>query len=349
MTEHIVAIFQSEQPAAAAVRELEQAGVPSSAIRKYAATSAGASAPATTTGMTTSGTGSSTTSSGNTSSGSGFWAWVLGEESSSSGSTRDAYPDDDMYGRHYEAGNTIVSVTLTDDSKIHEAITILDAHHPLDIDERTEETNVVPGLESGSRTSVAPSGTDYSSSGTVRASDMTGAAMTGATTAGTSSANVTTGSTSTTAPVAGLTGAATTGTSAGTGATTSGEQVLQLSEEELNIGKRTVERGTTRVRRYVVSRPVEKEVTLHGERVTIERRSPVTSSGPGVGAFEERVVEVRETEEVPVVQKTARVVEEVAIRREATERTETVRDTVRREELEVAPDKTKPGTEPHLG
>jgi hypothetical protein len=36
-----------------------------------------------------------------------------------------------------------------------------------------------------------------------------------------------------------------------------------------------------------------------------------------------------------VVEKTARLVEEVAVRREATERTETVRDTVRREEVEV--------------
>jgi stress response protein YsnF len=84
----------------------------------------------------------------------------------------------------------------------------------------------------------------------------------------------------------------------------------------------------------VVERPVEREVTLHGERVTIERRRPLEASAPG-HAFEERTVEVRETEEVPVVEKSARVVEEVAIRKEATERTETVRDKVRREEVEV--------------
>ena len=95
-----------------------------------------------------------------------------------------------------------------------------------------------------------------------------------------------------------------------------------------------VDRGATRVRRYVVERPVEREVTLHGERVTIERRRPVETSAPG-HAFEERTVEVRETEEVPVVEKSARVVEEVAVRKEATERTETVRDKVRREEVEV--------------
>jgi stress response protein YsnF len=62
-------------------------------------------------------------------------------------------------------------------------------------------------------------------------------------------------------------------------------------------------------------------------------------SGLGCGVKtaipEERTVEVHETEEVPVVGKTARVIEEVAIRKEATERTETVKDTVRREEVEV--------------
>ena len=114
------------------------------------------------------------------------------------------------------------------------------------------------------------------------------------------------------------------------------EEVIPLAEENLEVGKRTVDRGTTRVRRYVVETPVERDVTLHGERVTIERRTPVAGSVPG-HAFEERTVEVHETEEVPVVEKTARVVEEVAIRKEATERTETVRDTVRREEVEVNP------------
>jgi uncharacterized protein (TIGR02271 family) len=113
-----------------------------------------------------------------------------------------------------------------------------------------------------------------------------------------------------------------------------GEQVNLVKEEELKIGKRMVDNGTTR-RRYVVETPVERNLTLRGERVTIEPRQPISGVGAQGGAFEERTVEVRETEEVPVVEKTARVVEEVAIRKEATERTETVRDTVRREEVEV--------------
>ncbi len=115
------------------------------------------------------------------------------------------------------------------------------------------------------------------------------------------------------------------------------EEVIQLTEEELQVGKRTVDRGTTRIRRYVVRRPVEERVTLRDETVTVEHRRPVTQGEAGVppGAFEERTVEVHQTAEEPVVSKTARVAEEVVVRKDVTERTETVRDDVRREEVEI--------------
>ena len=116
------------------------------------------------------------------------------------------------------------------------------------------------------------------------------------------------------------------------------EEVIPLAEENIEVNKRTIDRGTTRIRRYVVETPVEREVTLHGERVTVERRTPTITAGSLPGQFEERVVEVHESDEVPVVQKTAHVAEEVVIRREPTERTEKVRETVRREEVEVTPD-----------
>lgn len=115
------------------------------------------------------------------------------------------------------------------------------------------------------------------------------------------------------------------------------EQVIPLAEEQLQVGKRTVDRGTTSIRRYVVRKSVEESVTLRDETVSVERRRPVTAGEAGVpaGAFEERTVEVHQTAEEPVVSKTARVVEEVVVRKEATERTETVRDDVRREQVEV--------------
>ncbi len=116
---------------------------------------------------------------------------------------------------------------------------------------------------------------------------------------------------------------------------------IQLAEESLVVGKRMVNRGTTRIRRYVVETPVEEQVTLHSEKVMVDRR-PVTGSHPATEAdFSERTLEMTETDEQAVVGKTARIVEEVGLRREAADRTETVRDTVRREEVEIT---QEPGT-----
>ena len=69
----------------------------------------------------------------------------------------------------------------------------------------------------------------------------------------------------------------------------------------------------------------------------MERRRPVTPGEAGVpaGAFEERTIQVHQTTEEPVVSKTAHVAEEVVVHKESTERTETVRDDVRREEVEI--------------
>ena len=113
-----------------------------------------------------------------------------------------------------------------------------------------------------------------------------------------------------------------------------GDETIRLAEEQLSVGKRVVNRGGTRVRRYVVETPVEQNVSLHSERVTLERR-PVMDDRLAADAFSEKTIELTETEEQAVVSKTARVYEEVGLRKDATERVETVRDTVRKEEIEV--------------
>jgi stress response protein YsnF len=61
-------------------------------------------------------------------------------------------------------------------------------------------------------------------------------------------------------------------------------------------------------------------------------------------AFRERTVDVTTHREEPVVSKEARVKEEIVVRKEADQRTETVRDTVRRTEVEVEDDRAKAGT-----
>ena len=102
----------------------------------------------------------------------------------------------------------------------------------------------------------------------------------------------------------------------------------------LVVGKHTVNRGTTRVHRYVVETPVEQEVSLTEERVVVERRKPATDAVTGE-TFTEVTIEMIDTAEVPVVAKGVRVREEVVIRKERTERVTRVRDTVRRDEVEI--------------
>ena len=118
------------------------------------------------------------------------------------------------------------------------------------------------------------------------------------------------------------------------------EQVIPLAEEVLTVGTRKVTSGTTRVRRYIVETPVEKQVTLVRERVVVERRRPTTDKVTGE-ALTELTVEMVETDEVPVVGKTLRLKEEVVVRTERTEHVETVRDTVRQDEVAVEHADTK--------
>ncbi|MBP2313685.1 YsnF/AvaK domain-containing protein [Azospirillum soli] len=114
------------------------------------------------------------------------------------------------------------------------------------------------------------------------------------------------------------------------------EEHIPIVEEQINVGKRTVERGSVRVRSYVIETPVEEQVRLRDESVVVERRAVDRDvSELPADAFRERTIEVSETDEEAVVQKTARVREEVVIRKEAEERAQTVSDTVRRTEVEI--------------
>lgn len=113
-------------------------------------------------------------------------------------------------------------------------------------------------------------------------------------------------------------------------------RTIPVVQEELKVGKRSVERGGVRIYSRIVEQPVEEEVRLREERVRVDR-SPAnrpTQAGD-LQAGREQVYEVREYAEEPVVSKQARVVEEVRVGKEATERVEKVRDTVRRTEVNV--------------
>jgi uncharacterized protein (TIGR02271 family) len=118
----------------------------------------------------------------------------------------------------------------------------------------------------------------------------------------------------------------------------SAEEVIPVVEEELQVGKREVERGGVRVQKRVTETPVEEEVSLREEHVNVRRfDTDYTFHGHESEAFKESLIEVKEAYEELVVNKKARVVEEVVINKETEEHTETVRETLRRTDVEVEP------------
>lgn len=112
------------------------------------------------------------------------------------------------------------------------------------------------------------------------------------------------------------------------------EERIPVVKEELEVGKRQTEQRH-RIRAYTVERPVEEDVTLRDERVVVERR-PISGEGAAdEQALKPREVEIIERHEEPVVAKKARATEEVVVRKDVQERTETVRDKVRETKVEV--------------
>lgn len=117
---------------------------------------------------------------------------------------------------------------------------------------------------------------------------------------------------------------------------TGADDKLQVVKEDLVVGKREVDAGAVRVSSRVVETPVTEQVTLQEERVSIERRPvnrPLTGAAGDV--FRERTLSATARAEQAVVGKEARVVEEIGINKQATERVETVRDTVRETKVDV--------------
>ncbi|WWO96996.1 MAG: YsnF/AvaK domain-containing protein [Candidatus Dasytiphilus stammeri] len=115
------------------------------------------------------------------------------------------------------------------------------------------------------------------------------------------------------------------------------EEVLELAEEKLEIGKKIVSEGSTRVRRFVTKKDVEIEVPLHEEHASILRRARQCSNNlPSDNIdWSETVVEITETNEEPVINKKANIVEEVIVRKEGKDRVEKIYDTLRKQEIEV--------------
>lgn len=136
----------------------------------------------------------------------------------------------------------------------------------------------------------------------------------------------------------GNTQAATTGTPVYGGSATTAQEgtAIPIIEESLVVGKREVDRGGVRVYTHVVEKPVSADVTLREEVINVARKfvdRPATAADFAAGSGQ--VIELSATGEEAVVGKTSRVVEEVHIGKESTERNEQISDSVRKTEVHV--------------
>ena len=113
---------------------------------------------------------------------------------------------------------------------------------------------------------------------------------------------------------------------------------LTRSEEELQVGKRETEAGRVRLRKWVETEPVALDVELRRETARVVREDLNTPVGRDSDAFREQEVEVPLRSEQPVVAKQTVAKERVGVETDVETRSETVRDDVRKERIEVEGD-----------
>ena len=110
---------------------------------------------------------------------------------------------------------------------------------------------------------------------------------------------------------------------------------LRLAEEQLQVGKKLLETGRTRVRRFTTERDVAQDVTLHEEHAEVLRKALTQPAELTDVDWADNALEVIETMEQALVSKTARVVEEVSLRKKGDDHVETIHEKLRRQQAEV--------------
>ncbi len=110
---------------------------------------------------------------------------------------------------------------------------------------------------------------------------------------------------------------------------------IQVVNEEVNVGKKEVETGGVRVHSRVIEKPVEENLRLKEERVYIKRQPVNKAITDADEVFQNKTIEMTESKEVPVVEKTARVVEEISIGKNVENVEHTVAETVRETKVDI--------------
>lgn len=116
-----------------------------------------------------------------------------------------------------------------------------------------------------------------------------------------------------------------------------GQESMVRSEERLRAGTETVETGRVRLQKHVVTEEQQITVPVSHEEVHVTRE-PITDGEVRGGAIQDEEREVVLHEERPVVAKETVAVERVGLETETVHEEQQVKDTVRKERIDVEDD-----------
>jgi uncharacterized protein (TIGR02271 family) len=229
--------------------------------------------------------------------------------------------DVNLYSNAVNRGHFVLTVTADSEPEVERAADIVERYGPIDIDEHSDKW-----------------GGDNYRSDTLRtgAGSLGGAAMSQQSYQSDSLQTTTQSGSQMRAENSIDTSSRLSGSQQRAETRTQDTQSIPVIQEQLAVGKREVQRGGVRVYSRMVETPVNESVSLREEHVNVERHPVDRPIGAGdLDAFKESSIEMRETSEEAVVQKSARVVEEVTIGKDVSQRTQNITDSVRRTEVEV--------------
>ena len=114
---------------------------------------------------------------------------------------------------------------------------------------------------------------------------------------------------------------------------------MALSEEQVKVGKRTVDAGSVRLRKVIRTEIVNQPVEIRHEEVVVERVSAdQVRGGAATSDFKDETIDVPLSREEVVVSKEAHVTGAVRLHKTAELETQNVSETVRKEDVEVLRD-----------
>ena len=113
------------------------------------------------------------------------------------------------------------------------------------------------------------------------------------------------------------------------------DNVLEVIEEQLEVGKESVERGRMRIYNVLSEREVSQDIGLRDETIRVNRRPANRAVKIDPDLFKPRSFEMIETDEIAKVGKTARVIEEVSLGKEVAQKVQTIKETLRRQDVQV--------------